>query len=91
MVMLADRLVQELARRWAHLDGTVQEGLDQLSTLTTQKVTVQGTPAYQTIPRSTAAIRELLAAARVTLPSALPSRGVIVTTRKKLQSRRRSR
>ena len=91
VVMLADRLVQELARRWAHLDGTVQEGLDQLSPLTTQKVTVQGTPAYQTIPRPTPAIRELLAAARVTLPSALPSRGVIATTKTKLQSRRRSR
>jgi len=90
VVMLAYRLVQELARRWAHLNLTVQEGLDQLATLASQKVTVQGTPAYQTIPRPSPAIRELLAAAGVTLPAALPPRRVTVATKKKLQSRRRS-
>ena len=50
VVMLAYRLVQTLARRWAHLNVTVQEGIDQLATLTSQRVTVQGTAAYQTIP-----------------------------------------
>ena len=91
VVMLAYRLVQTLARRWAHLNVTVQEGIDQLATLTSQRVTVQGTPAYQTIPQPTPAIRELLDAAKVQLPSALPSRGVVITTKKQLQSRRRSR
>src|ERR1700751_3847513 len=33
VVMLASRLVHELARRWQTLDLTVQEGLKKLSTL----------------------------------------------------------
>ena len=91
VVMLAYRLVQELAHRWTHLNLTVQEGLDQLATLTTQRATVHGTPAYQTIPQPTPAIRELLATARVTLPAALPNPAVKVTTKTKLPHSRRSR
>jgi hypothetical protein len=88
VVMLAYRITQELAQRWAGLDLTVQEGIDRLSLITSQDVIIKGKVAYQTIPKPSESGRQLLAAARVTLPSALPSQGVTVTTKRKLQSRR---
>ena len=91
VVMLAYRLAQELARRWTSLDLTVQEGINRLSTLTSQEVVIKGKVAYQTIPSPSEPNRRLLAEARVTLPSVIPSRGVNVTTKKKLPDRRRTR
>lgn len=90
VVMLAYRIAQELARRWSQLDLTVQEGINRLSTITSQDVIIKGKVAYQTIPEPSQSNRQLLVAARITLPPVLPSRRVTVTTRKKLPSRRQS-
>ncbi|MCU0294273.1 MAG: IS1634 family transposase [Thermoanaerobaculaceae bacterium] len=92
VVMLAYCIVRELARRWANLDLTVEEALtNHLNLITTQHVVVEGSPAYQKIPQPSETNRQLLAAANVTLPAALPDRGVTVATRKKLPTRRKSR
>ncbi len=88
VVMLAYRITQELAKRWNHLNLTVQEGINQLTTLCSQEILIQGKPHYHKIPQPDEAIKKLLDAAGVRLPGALPNRGVRVTTKKKLQKRR---
>jgi transposase len=88
VVMLAYRITQELAKRWSHLNLTVQEGINQLTTLCSQEILIQGKPHCHKIPQPDEAIKTLLDAAGVRLPGALPNRGVRVTTKKKLQKRR---
>jgi hypothetical protein len=86
--MLGYRLVQELAKRWSALNLTVQEGLDELSSLCATEVLLQGSVRYQKIPTPRASVAELLKLAEVKLPEVLPSRGVAVATRKKLPENR---
>lgn len=91
VVMLAYRIVQELARRWRHLEVTVEEGIKELASLCATKVVVKGVAQCNQIPEPRPSLRMYLEAARVKLPAALPSRGVIVATRKKLAERRKPR
>lgn len=88
VVMLAYRIVQELAERWRHLDITVQEGLDELATLCTVEVETNDGVTYYRIPKPRQSIKTLLDAAKVHLPAIIPASGVKVTTKKKLPSRR---
>ena len=88
VVMLAYLIVQELAERWAGIDATVQEGLDELSTLCATEMLVNGRPRCNCIPQPRASVRQLLAAAGVRLPEALACKGVRVATRKKLPASR---
>ena len=88
VVMLGYRLVQELAKRWSSLNLTVQEGLDELSSLCATEVLLQGSVRYKKIPTPRASVAELLQLAEVRLPEVLPSRGVAVATRKKLPENR---
>ena len=89
VVMLAYRIVAELRRRWQALDVTVKEGLDQLASLCSVTMIASDRPACQSIPEPRPEIQRLLDAANVTLPKALPNRGISVTTKKKLTSRRK--
>jgi len=89
VVMLAYRVVKELSRRWRQLDVTVQEGLDELSTLCAVEVSVNGSVRYNRIPEPRESIGKLLGAAGIRLPDILPSTGIKVTTKKKLPSRRK--
>jgi len=88
VVMLAYRIVRELARRWSALDITVQEGIDQLATVCSTEILDNGKPVACQIPEPRQQIKDLLEAAGVVLPQAFRSKGVIVTTKRKLQSRR---
>lgn len=88
VVMLGYHLVQELAKRWSSLNLTVQEGLDELSSLCATEVLLQGSVRYKKIPTPRASVAELLRLAEVKLPEVLPSRGVTVATRKKLPENR---
>jgi hypothetical protein len=91
VVMLAYLVVRELRRAWANLDTTVEEGLGQLATLSTMRVRVRGGHGggqAHKIPRPRASSRRLLEAAGVRLPSALPSLGAYVVTKRKLPQRR---
>ncbi len=88
VVMLAYRIARELARCWAALDTTVQEGIDELSTLCMTEVTFKGKPGCNKIPVPRDSIEKLLSSAQVTLPEALPCRTAVVATRKKLPTRR---
>jgi transposase len=89
VVMLAYRIVRELAKRWCQLDRTAPEGIDELASLCGTEILDNGRPICCRIPEPRASVNQLLEAARVTLPEALPSKGVVVTTKKKLPSRRK--
>ena len=90
VIMLAYRLVQELARRWQSIDATVPEGLDKLKTLCMMQLVIQGRPLCNCIPKPHESVQHLLEKAQVILPAVLPHRGVHVATRKKLPSRRKN-
>ena len=87
--MLAYRLVMELARRWRELEVTVEEGLHSLATPCTVEVQLGQSPAVNELPQPRAPVSQLLSAAGVSLPAALPHKGVCVSTKKKLASRRK--
>jgi len=91
VVMLAYRIVHELAQRWRALDLTVEEGIKQLTTLCATEVLMEGQPRCHKIPKPRPSVRSLLKAAKVRLPDALPCSGIRVSTRKKLTEQRRSR
>jgi len=91
VVMLSYLIVSELARCWQELDVTVNEGISQLDTLCATQFLVKGQVRCNQIPQPRPLLQQLLNAAQVTLPEVLPSRGVSVTTKKKLASRRKKR
>lgn len=90
VVMLAYRIVAELARCWQHLDLTVAEGIAELASLCAIEVCVQDRPQLNRIPQPRESVRQLLDAAKVQLPSAVIGRGVKVTTKRKLPARRKA-
>ena len=89
VVMLAYRIVQELAKRWQHLNITVQEGLSELASLCVVEVETNKGVKYNRIPEPRQSIKNLLDAAGVQLPSIIPAGEVKVSTKKKLPSRRK--
>ena len=89
VVMLAYMIIRKLREAWAALDTTVQEGLNQLSTLCSMEVKVKGHGSCIKIPRPREKSRELLKALDVRMPMVLPHREVRVVTRKKLSEQRR--
>ena len=88
VVMLAYKIVQELAKRWRAIDLTVEEGIKELSTLCSIEVEMNGCGKISQIPEPRASIKKLLKAANVRLPDVLPSKGIIVSTKKKLTDSR---
>lgn len=88
VVMMAYQIIQELAVRWCDLDVTVQEGVNELSSLCAQQVSLNGSRHNQ-IPRPRGSVKRLIEAARVRIPEALPCKGIVVATKKKLTSRRK--
>ena len=90
VVMLAYVIIRELRARWMSFDLTVQEGLDQLATLCLTKVTIHGQASYNQVPTPRESVQKLLDAVDVRLPGVLPEKRGIVTTKKKLQKRRKT-
>jgi transposase len=88
VVMLAYLIARHLRQAWADLDLTVQEGLDQLTTLCATQILVQGEARCNQIPIPRDLSQKLLRAADIHLPEALPYLGAHVVTRKKLTERR---
>ena len=88
VVMLAYKIVQELAKRWRAIDVTVEEGIKELSTLCAIEIEMNGYGKVNQIPEPRASIKKLLKAAKVSLPKTLPSKGIIVSTKKKLTDSR---
>ena len=88
VVMLAYRIVQELANRWNEINLTVAEGIHELATLCAMEMLVNDEPRCNKIPQPRWSVKELLKAASVRLPDVLPCKGTHVATRKKLPENR---
>jgi transposase len=88
VVMLSYIIIRYLLKAWADLDLTIQEGLDQLTTLCTTQILVKGEVRCNQIPMPRDLSQKLLKAAEIHLPDALPHLGARVVTRKKLTERR---
>ncbi|MEJ2353941.1 MAG: IS1634 family transposase [Anaerolineales bacterium] len=90
VVMMAYRIVKELACLWAPLDVTVQEGLAELDTLCSTEVSISNGARFHRIPQPRELNRRLLELAGVQLPPILPSKGIRVATKKTLPSQRKA-
>lgn len=90
VIMLAYRIVQELANRWNKIDLTVDEAIKELSTLCATEMKVKGKSLCNKISEPRESISKLLKAANVKMPEALSCRDIKVATRKKLPERRKS-
>jgi len=87
-IMLAYLIAYQLRRLWQQIECTVEEGVDELSSLCAIEVLI-GDVSIQTIPAPRERSELLLKEANVTLPDAIPCRKVKVFTRKKLVEERR--
>lgn len=90
VVMMAYRIIKELACCWQSFDLTVEEGLKELDALCVTEVSISGGSGYHRIPEPRDLSKGLLEAAHVKLPTFLPSKGVNVVTKKKLSPRRKA-
>lgn len=89
VVMLSYIIVRRLRRGWERFDLTVEEGLNQLSTLCSMEMKVENQGSCLKIPRPRERSRQLLKALDIRMPIVLPHRKVRVVTRKKLVERRK--
>jgi hypothetical protein len=88
-IMLAYLIAYHLRRLWREIEFTIEEGIDELSSLCATEVLI-GDVSIHTVPTPRELGELLLKEADVTLPDALPCRKVKVFTRKKLVEERRS-
>ena len=91
VVMLAYQIIRELARCWQAFNLTVAEGIDELSSLCMTQVTIRSETTINQIPAPRATVQQLLEAAEVLMPQALPCSGTRVYTKKKLATERKAR
>jgi Transposase DDE domain len=91
VVMLAYMIIRALHQAWAHLDLTVEEGIDQLATLCVMDVHLEGQGTFCRIPKPRANSQRLLDAVGTHLPETLLQRKARVVTRKQLPERRKKR
>lgn len=89
-VMLAYMIVRHLQQAWEEFDLTVEEGLKQLSTLSSIELKVKDNGSCFKIPRPREQSRKLLKALDVKMPTVLPHRNIAVVTRKKLTEQRKN-
>jgi transposase len=89
VVMLAYLITHYLQQVWADFDLTVEEGLEELSTLCSMEMRIKGQGSCHRIPIPRQTSAQLLQTAAVRLPHVLPCLGATVVTRKKLPSRRK--
>jgi transposase len=88
VVMLAYKLIRYLSQAWSSLNVTVEEGIHALSLLCLMHMKEAEGTAF--IPQPNKLTKDLLQLLDVKLPPIIATKGVIVATRKKLQSERLS-
>jgi transposase len=91
VVMLAYVIVKYLQNAWKEFDLTVEEGLNQLSTLSVMEMKIKGKGSCLKIPQPREDSQKLLAALGIRMPRALPRAGVNVDTKTKLAKRLKSK
>src|SRR3972149_3345194 len=87
-VMLAYMIVRYLQQAWNEFDLTVEEGLNQLSTLTSIEMKVKDQQSVLKIPKPREQSGNLLKALNIKMPTALHHKAVSAATKKKLQKQR---
>ncbi len=88
-IMLAYMTAYELRRFWQDIEVTIQEGIEELSSLCATEVVIGNLSIHTiTTPREKGEL--LREKAKITLPDAIPCREAAVFTRKKLVEERRS-
>lgn len=90
VVMLAALIRRELFRAWSSQNVTVEEGLNQLGTVTSTELTLKDGGSCLRIPTPHADCRALLDTLHLRLPKVLPHTPVRVDTRRKLPERRKT-
>lgn len=86
-IMLAYMLAYKLRRLWRDIEVTIEEGIEELSTLCAIEV-IMGDLSIHTVPIPRGIGEELLVKANVSLPDAIPCRKAAVFTRKNLVNER---
>lgn len=86
IIMLAYMIEHQLRNYWRDIDITVGEGISELASICSIKIKTKNGISYQTIPKPRELGNILLKAARIGLPTAIPTIDAIVDTRKKLVS-----
>jgi hypothetical protein len=89
VVMLAYSIIRALAALWRDVDLTVQEGLDQLSTLCLNEIRLPDRPVSYQLPSPRDGVQQLLDAAQVRLPAKIAPKVSRVATKSKLTARRK--
>jgi len=89
VVMLAYLIRRQLSQAWISLDATVEEGLNQLQTLCSTQISIDGGGSCLRIPAPNPAALSLLKALHIQMPRLLPHTETRVVTRKKLPERRK--
>jgi hypothetical protein len=89
VVMMAYSVIHTLAKHWHDLDLTIQEGLDQLTTLCLTEIHFPNRPMSLQLPTPRDSVQQLLDAAQVRLPSKIVPQAPGVTTKTKLTDRRK--
>jgi hypothetical protein len=82
--MLAYLLAYQLRRLWHEVELTVEEGIAELASICAIELTLSNQTTCQVIPEPRPLGKLLLEKADITLPDAIPHKGITVVTRKKL-------
>ncbi|MCX7020636.1 MAG: IS1634 family transposase [Candidatus Sumerlaeota bacterium] len=90
VIMLAYLLSTELRKLWNHIDITPGEGVKVLDGIHSIELSFRGKQPVNTIPQPNVIAAKLLNAADIILPDAIPCRGVVVATKKKLAPERKT-
>jgi transposase len=89
VIMLAYLLAYQLRRLWQEVELTVEEGIAELASICALELTLPNQAACQVIPEPRPLGKRLLEKAGITLPDAIPHKGITVVTRKKLVPQRK--
>ncbi len=90
ILMLAYLIAYLLRRLWYDVEMTVEEGIEELSSICAIEVVAANQVSYQTIPEPREPGKTLLSKIGISLPDTIPYRKVKVVTRKKLVSERKN-
>lgn len=88
IIMLAYLLAYELRRQWTAVEMTIEEGIDELASISTVLVEIAGATC-QTIPEPRPHGQQLLKELNITLPDAIPHQNVQIYPRKQIKDVRR--
>ena len=89
VAMLAYKITRKLEKCWNTLNTSVMDGIAELNTLCSTEIQIKGEPRNIVIPVPRDSIKQLVELAKVVFPKSVPSKGIKVSSRKKLQDQRK--